>query len=70
MDGTKLVTDTIDHLRMCGKQAFYEGRNILARECGPHRNENPGVSRIIAVLESLPLKGQGFLDNANQSRVS
>ena len=38
--------------------------------CEPSRNENPGGSRIGAELESLSLKGQGFLDNANQSRVS
>ena len=34
------------------------------------RNENPGGSRILAVCESLSPKGQGFLGNANQPRVS
>ena len=45
-------------------------RSFFEREGGPCRNENPGDSRIIVELESLPLKGQGFLDNGNQSRVS
>ncbi len=46
------------------------GRSILVREYGPYRNENPGGSRILALLESVPLKGQRFLGNANQPRVS
>ena len=29
----------------------------------PDRNKNPGGSKSLAELESLPLKGQGFLDN-------
>ena len=45
-------------------------RSILEREYRPDRNENPGVSRIVVELESLPPKGQGFLDNVVQSRVS
>ena len=40
------------------------------KDGGPGRNENPGGSRIRAELESLSPKGQGFLDNVNQSRVS
>ena len=43
---------------------------MLERVCEPHRNENPGSSKILAELESLSPKGQGFLDNVNQSRVS
>ena len=38
--------------------------------CGSAGNENPGGSRIVTELESLPPKGQGFLGNANQPRVS
>ena len=34
------------------------------------RNENPGGSRILAVGESLSPKGQGFLGNVDQPRVS
>ena len=37
---------------------------------GPNRNENPGGSRIYIELESLIPKGQGFLSNVNQLRVS
>ena len=54
---------------MVGK-AFCEGRSIFERVYGPYRNENPGGSKIIVECESPPLKGQGFLDNENQSRVS
>ena len=46
------------------------GRNLSERSGGPRSNENPGGSTIKAVLETLSLKGQGFLDNDNQSRVS
>ena len=46
------------------------GRSIFEKEYGPTRNENPGESRSIVELESLPPKGQGFLDNVVQSRVS
>ena len=46
------------------------GRSAFERVRGPYRNKNPGGSRIIEELDSLPLKGQGFLGNANQPRVS
>ena len=69
-DGTKLITDTLDSRKACSRQAFQLGRSQSVRRGGPFGNANPGGSRIIAELESLPLKGQGFLDNAVQSRVS
>jgi len=65
MDGAKSVTDTTDLCKECGRQAFCLGESIFERRCEPCRNENPGGSRIIALLESVPLKGQGFLDNTN-----
>ena len=46
------------------------GRSISERRYGPYRNENPGDSKNEVELETLPPKGQGFLDNGNQSRVS
>ncbi len=46
------------------------GRSMFERIYGPCRDKNPGDSKIIVELESLPLKGQGFLDNGKQSRVS
>ena len=46
MDGAKIVTDTIDNRKVCGRQAFCSGRNIFVRGYGPFRNENPGESRI------------------------
>jgi len=68
MDGAKLVTDTVEQCLV--DKAFCVGRSIFERGCEPRRNENPGDSKIIVELESLPLKGQGLLDNGNQSRVS
>ncbi len=44
MDGAKLVTDTIDILIECGRQAFFSGRTFFVRKKGPRRNENPGGS--------------------------
>ena len=70
MDGAKLITDTIDLRKQCGRQVFCEGRSAFESWHRPHRNKNPGGSRIIEELESLPLKGQGFLGNADQPRVS
>ena len=70
MDGTKLITDTLDNCKVCSRQAFQLGRSPSVRRGGPFGNANPGGSRIIAELESLSLKGQGFLDNVVQSRVS
>ena len=69
MDGAKAITDTMDDENR-SRQAFCQGRSIPTRGYGPFRIENPGESRNRAELESLPPKGQGFLDNANQSRVS
>ena len=68
MDGTKLVADTLDLCKEGGRLAFWLGRSMSERICGPIRKENPGGSRSRAVLESLPPKGQGFLDNVDQSR--
>jgi hypothetical protein len=68
MDGTKLVADTIDLRKKCGRQASWLGRSMFEKICGPTWNENPGGSRNIVLRESVPPKGQGFLDNANQSR--
>ncbi len=46
MDGAKSDTDTGDNRKVCGRQAFCSGRTYLARDKGPCRNENPGVSKI------------------------
>ncbi|MBI2499246.1 hypothetical protein HYV88_03310 [Candidatus Woesearchaeota archaeon] len=46
MDGAKSVTDTIDFLNECGRQAFCLGRSFFVRLNGPNRKENPGSSRI------------------------
>ena len=70
MDGAKMITDTIGYFLISGRQAYRVGRNIIQRWCGPRGNENPGGSMIKAELETQSLKGQGFLDNDNQSRVS
>jgi len=43
---------------------------MFERICRSVGNENPGGSRIVTELESLPPEGQGFLGNANQPRVS
>ncbi len=53
-----------------GRQAFCSSRNFFVRESGSNGNENPGSSRIDTELESLVPKGQGFLSNAVQLRVS
>ena len=55
---------------MNGKQALCESESIFERRYESSGNENPGGSKIIAWLESMSPKGQGFLDNENQSRVS
>ncbi len=70
MDGAKLVTDTTDICKDSGRQAFYVGRSFFVKENGPHKKENPGNSRIYTGRESLIPKGQGFLSNVNQLRVS
>jgi len=46
------------------------GRSTYESMYGPCRNENPGDSKIRVLLDTVPPKGQGFLDNGNQSRVS
>ena len=46
MDGAKLVTDTIDFINECGRQASCKDRSFFVRRDGPYRNENPGGSRI------------------------
>ena len=48
MDGAKPITDTIDNLRMWGRQASCMGESVLGRVHEPCRNENPGGSRIRA----------------------
>ena len=70
MDGAKSITDTVDLLRECDRQVFCEGRSTFERRCGPCKITYPDGSRIKAVCESLSLKGQGFLGNAVQPRVS
>ena len=45
MDGAKLVTDTIDVLKIRGRQAFFLGRTFFVKKKGPKRNENPGGSK-------------------------
>ena len=45
MDGAKAVTETMDHLRMCGRQACWQGRSLSERLGGPASNDNPGGSR-------------------------
>ena len=45
MDGAKLVTDTIDHCKVSGRQAYCLERSYSERSCGPNGNENPGKSR-------------------------
>ena len=70
MDGAKAITDTTDQSKTRGRQAFCEGKNISEKRYEPRRNENPGSSKILAERESLSPKGQGFLDNVDQSRVS
>ena len=49
---------------------FREDRSAFESLRRPRGNKNPGDSRIIEELDSLPLKGQGFLGNADQPRVS
>ncbi len=49
MDGAKLVTDTVDLRKECGRQAFWLGRSMSEKICGPARIENPGGSRSCAV---------------------
>jgi len=46
MDGTKLVADTVDLCKERGRQAFWLGRSMSEKMCGPIRIENPGGSRI------------------------
>ena len=70
MDGAKSITDTVGIRNDCGRQALCMGRSNFAKSYGPCTNANPGGSRNLAQLESASPKGQGFLDNANQSRVS
>jgi len=53
MDGAKLVADTVDLRKECGKSASYLGRSIPVKEYRPDKNENPGGSKILAVWESL-----------------
>ena len=48
MDGAKIITDTTDNLKGCGRLAFHLGRKIFERRSGPNGNENPGKSRILA----------------------
>ena len=45
MDGAKLVTDTIDTRKRCGRQASWLGRSMSEKICGPTWIENPGGSR-------------------------
>ena len=45
MDGTKLVTDTLDIRKDYGKQAFCTGKSVIVRLREPYRNENPGESK-------------------------
>ena len=45
MDGTKLVADTLDLCKECVRLAFWLGRSMSERMCGPTRIENPGGSR-------------------------
>ena len=70
MDGAKSVTDTTDIRKDSGRQAFFLDRSFSVRIGGPKRNENPGNSRIYTEWEPLIPKGQGFLSNVNQLRVS
>ena len=70
MDGAKSTTDTIGARKGCSRQASCQGRSFFARRGGPGGNENPGNSKSLVLLESVPPKGQGFLGNANQPRVS
>ena len=70
MDGAKSITDTTDILTDSGRQALFVGRSLFVRTDGPQRNENPGNSKIYTEWESLIPKGQGFLSNVNQLRVS
>ena len=48
MDGAKPITDTVDNLRICGRQAFCMGESTFARMYEPCRNDDPGGSRIRA----------------------
>ena len=48
MDGAKLVTDTIDHRKVSGRQAFRMGKSLSEKKGEPCGNENPGKSRNIA----------------------
>ncbi|MBT6045476.1 MAG: hypothetical protein HOG49_01525 [Candidatus Scalindua sp.] len=45
MDGTKLVADTIDLRKKCGRQASWLGRSVFEKMHGPTWKENPGGSR-------------------------
>ena len=47
MDGAKVVADTADLLRECGRQALCKGKTLFARRGEPNRDENPGGSRIL-----------------------
>ena len=46
MDGAKLVTDTSDIRKNCGRQASCLSKTFFVRGKESSRNENPGGSRI------------------------
>ena len=54
MDGAKSVTDTIGISNECSRQAFLERKSAFISWHESPRNENPGDSKNLAELESLP----------------
>lgn len=70
MNGAKPPADTVEHPKGVGKQVLGEGRSASVRRCGPHWDKNPGGSKEKAECETLSPKGQGFLGNDCQPRVS
>ena len=48
MDGAKLVTDTTDICKDCGRQASCLRKTFSVRGKESNRNENPGGSKICA----------------------
>ena len=57
-------------MKISGRLAHCGGRSYYENNGGPCSDENPGISKILVERDSLPPKGQGFLGNVNQPRVS
>lgn len=69
MEGTKLITETLD-LEIGGRKASRMSRSMVVRSCESFGNENPDISSSIAELEPQPSKGLGFASNVDHLAVS